>query len=111
MGFGTFYDYDGNVLSDVQAAKRLGDPNYQIVESTKFDEWDGDYDQPVHVSTVWLGLDHGHDGGDPVIFETMIFEGRFDGFCQRYSTYQEAVEGHWKVVHAVQGGGDPYYNQ
>ncbi len=26
------------------------------------------------VSTVWLGLDHNHFGGKPLLLETMVFE-------------------------------------
>ncbi len=29
----------------------------------------------IHVSTVFLGLDHDWEGGQPVLWETMIFGG------------------------------------
>lgn len=49
------------------------------------------------VSTVWLGLDHNYYGGKPMLFETMIFADEERGrviYCYRYSTWQEAEEGH-----------------
>jgi hypothetical protein len=50
------------------------------------------------VSTVLLGMNHGF-GGVPLIFETMVFSASGNGdFCQRYSTLQEARQGHAEVV-------------
>ena len=49
------------------------------------------------ISTVWLGLDHEcEDGMPPLLFETMIFSpGTFSEiYCDRYSTWDEAVAGH-----------------
>lgn len=48
-----------------------------------------------HVSTVFLGLDHrfGHQG-PPLLFETMIFGGPEDGYQKRFSTWEQAEEGH-----------------
>lgn len=45
---------------------------------------------PARVSTVFLGLDHSWNGGPPILFETMIFGGRFDGYQERCSTWEEA---------------------
>lgn len=64
------------------------------------------------ISTVWLGLDHGQqrffDKGKtkPVIFETMIFgevheEDPFSEYLERYSTIEEAEEGHISAVEKV----------
>ncbi len=54
----------------------------------------------VFISTVFLGLDHNFGGGgDPVLFETMVFgDGDDDEICIRYSTYDNAVKGHWAQV-------------
>lgn len=57
-----------------------------------------------HVSTVWLGLDHNLYGGEPHVFETMIFsehESRTDIYMERYSTWDEAVEGHKAAIEWV----------
>jgi hypothetical protein len=55
--------------------------------------------QDVLVSTVFLGLDHGFgDEGAPVLFETMIFGGDLNDYSERYSTRQEAIDGHAKAL-------------
>ncbi len=48
------------------------------------------------VSTVWLGVNHNFDGGEPIIFETMIFpEGNWsEVYMDRYSTREQALAGH-----------------
>jgi hypothetical protein len=48
----------------------------------------------VDISTVFLGIDHSFGGGEPLLFETMIFGGDDDGYQERYSTWDEAVKGH-----------------
>lgn len=56
------------------------------------------------VSTVWLGLDHNHFGGPPLLFETMVFDGikiGFEIYMKRYTTWDEAVEGHKKAIQWV----------
>ena len=55
----------------------------------------------LRVSTVFLGIDHSFGNGKPLLFETMIFPQ--DGFqeelyCDRYSTWEEAEEGHLKGI-------------
>ena len=52
----------------------------------------------VRVSTVFLGLDHQYGEGDPLLFETMIFGGELDKDCVRYSTMNQAREGHRVAV-------------
>lgn len=51
----------------------------------------------VDVSTVFLSVDHAHDGA-PVLFETVIFGGPLNGEQWRYRTWDEAVEGHRRAV-------------
>lgn len=53
----------------------------------------------VFVSTVFLGLDHRFSSlfganEKPILFETMIFGGKHDQYQARYSTWDEAMEGH-----------------
>jgi hypothetical protein len=60
-----------------------------------------------HISTVWLGSNHNYyEVGKPLIFETMIFEedSSQDIYCARYSTWDEAIEGHKKAIEWVLGG-------
>lgn len=67
------------------------------------------------VSTVFLGIDHNFnllyadddkDEYKPHIFETMVFnegEGR-EQYCDRYSTWKEAEEGHQRAIQWVKNG-------
>jgi hypothetical protein len=58
----------------------------------------------VEVSTVFLCLDHNFTGsGDPVLWETMIFGGKHDGYCDRYSSLAEAKAGHETACSIVRG--------
>lgn len=59
------------------------------------------YIQDCEISTVFLGLDHQWLDGPPILFETMIFGGKLDGECWRYSTWEEAREGHEAAVEKV----------
>lgn len=59
------------------------------------------------VSTVFLGMDHSWGHGPPQLFETMIFEGPYDGAQWRYATYEEAEDMHGKIVAALQAGTPP----
>lgn len=68
----------------------------------------GDKVGDVSVSTVFLGLDHNFtDFGDPILFETMVFGGAHDQYCERYSTWDEAEKGHRKMVELAQGNSVP----
>jgi len=51
----------------------------------------------VKVSTVFLGMDHGF-GDEIMLFETMIFGGEHDGYCERYRTWSQAEKGHHKAL-------------
>jgi hypothetical protein len=58
------------------------------------------------VSTVFLGLNHRHGEGEPLIFETMIFpqeidDGELDFYQERCSTWEQAVAQHERACVAV----------
>ena len=55
----------------------------------------------VRVSTVFLGLDHSFGDGPPLLFETLIFDGKLDGEMDRYTTWEEAEVGHKNMVDRV----------
>jgi len=56
----------------------------------------------VEVSTVFLGLDHSFGGsGSPVLFETMVVGGDLDGEQERYTTIEDAQQGHDRMVASV----------
>jgi hypothetical protein len=80
----------------------------EVKEASDIQEWAKAYSQNrrigyhttvegVDISTVFLGFNHAWEG-EPLLFETMVFGGKHDGFMDRCSTYDEAVEMHRKAV-------------
>jgi hypothetical protein len=61
----------------------------------------------AEVSTVFLSVDHAFGSGQPVLFETMIFDGPHGDSQWRYHTKAEAEAGHAQIVAALQEGRDP----
>ena len=55
----------------------------------------------VTISTVFLGINHNFGEGKPILFETMIFGGGLDGEMDRYSTWEEAEEGHKRWIKKI----------
>ena len=67
----------------------------RTVERTKLND-------EVEVSTVFLGMDHNFGGkGNPVLWETLVFGGPLDGEMDRYTSKQEAIAGHKRMVERV----------
>lgn len=58
---------------------------------------------PLHVSTVYLGLDHSFFPYEPpLIWETMVFSGFYwDVYSTRYATRGAALHGHRMITAAV----------
>ena len=93
-----YYDLAGNPISFDDWVRAFEGPR-QIGDTTVGE---------VRVSTVWLGLDHNFfSSGPPLIFETMVFGGPHDEWCDRYSTEDEARAGHERVVAALRNGQAP----
>lgn len=82
------------VKVDLMTWARQAEAANRTVEKTQINE-------DVMVSTVFLGLDHQYGDGPPLIFETMVFGGSCDEATYRYSTWDQAVEGHDKAVRKV----------
>ena len=62
-----------------------------------------DVTDSIHVSTVFLGLDHGHGAmGNPVLFETMVFRGGNGEEMDRCCTWEEAEIMHEEMVKRVE---------
>ncbi len=57
----------------------------------------------VNVSTVFIGLDYNFEGGEPILFETMVFGGELDQEEIRYRTWEEAEAGHKLMLERVKG--------
>lgn len=70
------------------------------------DEWsrlNRDFDYRVviqdgEVSTVWLGLDHQYGDGPPLIFESLTYDAAGNEVMWRYSTEEQAREGHQRLL-------------
>lgn len=93
--FGLFYDREGKKIAVWRWGTLFEDLNYRVVANTNIKDH--------RVSTIWLGIDHGfgwlHDGGPPVIFETMIFGPDGDGLeTDRYINEDMARRGHRNMV-------------
>ena len=58
------------------------------------------------VSTVFLGMDHSFGRGSLLLYETMVF-GDEDGIQERYSTKEEALAGHDKIVKQYDSNSKP----
>ncbi|WP_439372903.1 hypothetical protein [Bradyrhizobium sp. DASA03120] len=80
---------------------------HATIKLTSLDPWRvaQTYIGDVHISTVFLGLDHRFFGdGPPLLFETMIFGGRLDEFQNRCATWDEAEAMHAEAVEQVRRG-------
>ena len=56
----------------------------------------------VNISTVFMGIDHSFcDKGPPLLFETMVFGGKYDQNCIRTSTLKEAKQCHSDAVEFI----------
>lgn len=82
-----YYDRQGNLINRDEFARLFSDEKYKIVQRTEVGE-------TTTISTVWLGIDHSLGSGDPMIFETMIFDPEGTNDCYRYATIEEAIAGH-----------------
>jgi hypothetical protein len=72
-----------------------------VERNTRFaEDWVGD----VHVSTIFLGMNHRHSAsGPPLLWETMILGGEHDGYQERHATAIEAARGHVEALRLVKG--------
>lgn len=90
-----YYGLDGLPCSMEEAARLISSPERQIAK----DRIDG-----VLVSTVFLVFNHNWQGPDmpPLLYETMIFGGTHDQWQRRYTSRDEALDGHNEAVEMVQ---------
>ncbi len=59
------------------------------------------------ISTVFLGQNHSYFGGEPILFETIIFSNgllQLDNHWDRYSSWEEAMKGHKEAIDWVLNG-------
>lgn len=56
----------------------------------------------ILISTIFLSVNcQWKQGEPPLVFETMVFGGKFDEHQTRYSTYEQAVAGHQAIVEII----------
>lgn len=106
----SYYDMDGNSISfekcgelwDLKCEKKYG-----IIKQERFGN--------LYISTVWLGIDHNFvsfirenpEESKPILFETMVFsdDEKHDVYMERYSTKEEALQGHNRVMEILKKEG------
>ena len=93
-----YFDKKGNPITLEEFVRLFEKKGYKVIKQERIGKY--------IVSTVWLGVSHGFYGQAPIIFETMIFcdEGKNDSLYlwqDRYTTEEEALEGHKKAVDLV----------
>ena len=91
----------------------LDEENRPIKEPdiNKWGKWLSEYERSVGcdkikecgVSTIFLGVDCSPFAHTPVLWETMIFGGEFDRETERYTSHEDAVNGHKRWVDKVRG--------
>lgn len=91
-----YYILDGHVARKVESLEEWA-KKFDLADRRVGDDMIGD----VRVSTVFLGFDHAHLGGPPLLFETMIFGGSEDGYQDRCSTWEQAEAQHANAVAMV----------
>lgn len=97
-------DHTVSACTPVQAEVSLRRHDSRRVAEDVWDE--------KRVSTVFLVIDHQYGSGPPLLFETMVFHTgeqdnpHEDHYCERYSTWEEALVGHQEVVRKLKAGED-----
>ena len=87
----------GSTKELMEWGKWIGNADRHVA-NTELDKKD------MRISTVFLGLDYNFaETGPPILFETMVFEGQFDGEMNRYCTWAEAEDGHQEMLKKVMG--------
>ena len=101
-----------NTMNDKYILDKQGNPKVEP-DLMKWAKWfetaerhiGNDIIGKVEISTVFLGLDHSFGKGKPLLYETMIFGGKHDGYQERYFTKEEALKGHEKALKLVKRSG------
>ena len=55
----------------------------------------------IEVDTIFLGIDRRLAGDTPILFETQIFGGEYNGLTTRCATWEQAEERHAEAVSLV----------
>jgi len=88
MSMSSYYNKEGYPISLEEWTELFEDMEYRVVRKTECHNG-------THISTVWLGLEHGMDGSGPLIFETMVTHpDSKEEEMYRYSTLDQAINHH-----------------
>jgi len=101
-----FYKLNKDKSVSLCSAEEWSD-QYEEMSRTKTKHVAKDLIDNKRISTVWLGLNNNFWDGAPLVFETMVFnseDSRYEIYCDRYSTWKEAEEGHQKAIEWVKNG-------
>ena len=86
-----YYDRAGQPMTDDEWHSRFCDDAYCRVAE--------DHVEGFAISTVWTGIDYSFGFGEPLIFETIIFQcGCASDYQVRYGTEAQALVGHAAAV-------------
>ena len=80
---------------------------HQLEEMNKYSKHHLGFDEVKGylVSTIWIGSNMNYSGvGPPLIFETLIFNDKDSMYCEKYSTWDEAIDGHERAIQWVKNG-------
>lgn len=94
------YDKNGDAITLEEWMHLFEDMEYRRIAWTELPNG-------TTVSTVWLGLAHGHGPNGPLIFETMVQEKGSWNEQYRYATLEEAKVGHKARVYTHSDGDGP----
>lgn len=103
-----YYDRQGKPMTMQQWAEKFEDEDYTHVARDVIGP-----DEPldpaplVTVSTFWLGLNYSWRSDEPLIYETVIIGGGHDATGMRYTTEEQAREGHRRAVDELRAGRGP----
>lgn len=98
--------YPVDYMDAVEWARKMNDQ--RIIEHTLFSPEDPENQEAaILVSTCFLGINHGMREGAPVLFETMIFGGKYDEYQERHVTFEEAKARHKEIVERMKHGESP----
>ncbi len=96
-----YFDKQGKKIELRDWVRLFEDKEYQIVAQEILPNG-------VHVSTAWLGLEHGAKNGKPYIFETIVFVPLDEHYTDnketcRYTNLEDAKKGHKELVEKWKG--------
>jgi hypothetical protein len=92
-------DHSYRPCSNEEWGSQFSNFEKRCVSKEKVNEWE--------VSTIWFGLNMNiFSQTNPLVFETMVFkdDNYIEIYHDRYSTWDEAVEGHQKAIEWVKNG-------